>query len=192
MMVFIDYLNTFTRGGPTRFMKGSHWRQYLLASFLGVIPGCLGAFTPNHKRPPRPFKERTEVSPWFGVYSSFSLYEGSFNSGGINFGNGCYTFYSSRSKIFQPSEFVKHNLIYVLFLAGLIGIIPESGPHMIFVMMFYKKVIPFSVFFTSCIIQDGYGMLPLLSHSVRVSFWVKMVNLVVGITIGYFLYRMGI
>ncbi|MCD6227860.1 MAG: hypothetical protein J7K17_00050 [Candidatus Omnitrophica bacterium] len=87
---------------------------------------------------------------------------GALTLGGINFGNGCYTFYSSRFKIFQPSEFVKHNLIYVLFLAGLIGIIPESGPHMI------------------------------LSHSVRVSFWVKMVNLVVGITIGYLLYRMGI
>jgi len=45
MMVIIEYLNVMTRGVWQQGLRGSRWRQYLLASFLGATPGCLGAFT---------------------------------------------------------------------------------------------------------------------------------------------------
>jgi hypothetical protein len=45
MMVMIEYLNIMSRGIWQQGLRGSRWRQYLLASFLGATPGCLGAFT---------------------------------------------------------------------------------------------------------------------------------------------------
>jgi hypothetical protein len=44
MMVVIEYLNVMSRGVWQRGLRGSRWRQYLLASLLGATPGCLGAF----------------------------------------------------------------------------------------------------------------------------------------------------
>ena len=45
MMVLIEYLNVLTRGWWQEGLKNSGWRQYAVASTLGAIPGCLGAFT---------------------------------------------------------------------------------------------------------------------------------------------------
>jgi len=79
----------------------------------------------------------------------------------------------------------------LLILSALIGIIPESGPHLIFVMLFAKGLIPFSVLFTSSVVQDGHGMLPMLSYSVKDSFRIKMFNLVFGLTTGLIIYLIG-
>ena len=70
--------------------------------------------------------------------------------------------------------FVRENMALVLLLSVLIGLIPESGPHLIFVMMFADGMVPFSVLLASSISQDGHGMLPLLSYTVRVSLLVKL------------------
>jgi hypothetical protein len=45
MMVLIEYLNVLTRGWWQKGLKDSGWRQYAVASALGSVPGCLGAFT---------------------------------------------------------------------------------------------------------------------------------------------------
>lgn len=47
--------------------------------------------------------------------------------------------------------------IVLLFLGAVIGLIPESGPHLLFVTMFAHGLIPFSVLFTSSFVQDGHG-----------------------------------
>lgn len=74
---------------------------------------------------------------------------------------------------------------YVLLLAAcLLGIIPESGPHMIFVFLFRDGLVPFSVLLASSIVQDGHGMLPLLAHSRRDFLTVKAVNFVIGLAVG--------
>ena len=44
MMIFVDWLNVRSRGRMTAALRGGKWREYLLASFLGSTPGCLGAF----------------------------------------------------------------------------------------------------------------------------------------------------
>ena len=84
--------------------------------------------------------------------------------------------------------FVKGHMMWLILIASLVAVIPESGPHLIFAVMFSKGLIPFSVILASSIIQDGHGMLPLLSYSVRDSMLIKLFNLVFGLTIGVALY----
>ena len=45
MMLFIEYLNIQTKGRLEFDLKNSKFKQYLLAISLGIMPGCLGAFT---------------------------------------------------------------------------------------------------------------------------------------------------
>jgi hypothetical protein len=79
----------------------------------------------------------------------------------------------------------------LLVLGALIGLIPESGPHLIFVMLFAKGLIPFSILFTSSVVQDGHGLLPMLSYSVKDSILVKVFNFVFGIALGSIIYVLG-
>jgi hypothetical protein len=44
MMLVIDYVNVLTKGKMQKAVQGGKRRQYAIASFLGVTPGCLGAF----------------------------------------------------------------------------------------------------------------------------------------------------
>ncbi|MBN2505758.1 MAG: arsenic efflux protein [Verrucomicrobia bacterium] len=72
----------------------------------------------------------------------------------------------------------------VLLIACLIGLIPESGPHLIFVTLFAQGLIPFGILLASSIVQDGHGMLPLLAHSRRGFVGVKLVSFIAGLLIG--------
>ena len=55
----------------------------------------------------------------------------------------------------------------MILLAILIGIIPDSGPHLLFVTLFATGTVPFSVLLASSISQDGHAALPLLAESKR-------------------------
>jgi len=79
----------------------------------------------------------------------------------------------------------------LLILGALMGIIPESGPHLIFVMLFAEGLIPFSVLFTSSVVQDGHGMLPMLSYSLKDSILIKIFNLIFGLLAGGILFIIG-
>ncbi len=94
-------------------------------------------------------------------------------------------------KLVDLEAFIKAHILWVLLIASLVGLIPESGPHLIFVMMFAKGIIPFSVLLASSIIQDGHGMLPLLSYTIRDSLLIKLFNFIVGLSIGIILYYLG-
>jgi len=80
----------------------------------------------------------------------------------------------------------------LLILSALIGLIPDSGPHLIFVMLFANGFVPFSVLFTSSIVQDGHGMLPMLSYSVKDSVLIKSFNFIFGLMIGVILFSVGL
>jgi hypothetical protein len=82
------------------------------------------------------------------------------------------------------SQWIEDNYFIVLLIALVVGIIPESGPHLIFVSLFAQGSIPFSILLASSIVQDGHGMLPLLAVSKRAFIWVKLINLAVGLIIG--------
>ncbi len=81
--------------------------------------------------------------------------------------------------------------MWVLLIGALIGMVPESGPHLIFVMMYAQGLVPFSVLFTTSFVQDGHGMLPLLSYSVKDSILIKIFNLAFGIATGAALFGLG-
>jgi hypothetical protein len=89
-----------------------------------------------------------------------------------------------------PALISRHQA-WVLLFAALLGLIPESGPHLIFVMMYSQGLIPFSILLTSSIVQDGHGMLPLLSTSLRDFTPIKATNLAFGLLIGYLCYSVG-
>lgn len=79
---------------------------------------------------------------------------------------------------------LQENLWVVLGIASFVGLIPESGPHLIFLTLFTKGTIPFSILIASSIVQDGHGMLPMLAHSRHMFIVVKVINLIVGFSAG--------
>ncbi len=84
----------------------------------------------------------------------------------------------------QLGEWIQDNYLLVLLVAALIGIIPESGPHMVFVTLFAQGSIPFGILLASSIVQDGHGTIPLLAVSKKAFIVVKLINLVIGLGIG--------
>lgn len=81
-------------------------------------------------------------------------------------------------------EWVRDNTIWMLILAVLVGIIPESGPHLIFVTLFLSGNVPFSILLANSIIQDGHASLPLLAESKRGFLTVKLINALVALIVG--------
>jgi len=82
-------------------------------------------------------------------------------------------------------EWVKSNQVIILLIAVLIGIIPESGPHIVFITLFVNGTIPFSILIASSIVQDGHGALPLLAESKKSFVYMKLINILVGFVVGY-------
>lgn len=93
--------------------------------------------------------------------------------------------------LWSLSRVVEKNPATVLLLAGLIGLIPDSGPHMIFAFLFAQGSIPFSVLLTNSIVQDGHGILPILSVSIKSFFLIKIFNLAFGLVVGYLVFFAG-
>lgn len=75
-------------------------------------------------------------------------------------------------------------MFIMLLIALLIGIIPESGPHYIFILLFIQGTIPFSILLANSIVQDGHGALPLLADSKRTFVYIKAINVFVGLLVG--------
>jgi len=321
MMIFIDYLNVLTKGKISKIIKGGLLRQYVMASFLGATPGCLGAFMnvsfyvrglitfgaivggmiatsgdesfvmlamfpgkaillfgflfilgiifayiidkvlPFLKIKPANECEFSAIHPQDEcrclnfkeavvqikniTFARFlllfivliSIY--GFISGAIGpavwdwkrltfvlilslasfiivtvpdhyleehiwnhiakkhlwrvflWSFGALLFVDIGLKFWDLHSFIQTHMLWVLLMAGLTGIIPESGPHLIFVMMFAKGLVPISVLIASSIVQDGHGMLPLLSYSLKDSISVKMFNLIIGLGVGAVLFFLG-
>ena len=84
----------------------------------------------------------------------------------------------------QLEQSIRSGKWVVLIVACLVGLIPESGPHLIFVTLYAQGAVPFSILLASSIVQDGHGMLPMLAHSRRAFVGVKAVNLAVGLLCG--------
>jgi len=259
MMVAVDALNVWTRGKIALLLKQGHqWRQYIVSSFIGTVPGWVGGFT--------------NVSLYIHGMISFGALVGSFAAASgdeafvmiamfpktalilfaMLFVLGIITAWGtdkvvkkakiktcqdcSESVVHSSEKGIKHyfkehvwhhiirrhlwktalwtfgalivvefgmhywhldsissHYTFVLLLLGaVIGLIPESGPHLLFVTMFANDLIPFSVLFTSSFVQDGHSMLPMLSYSVKDSILIKTFNVVFGLSIGLLLYAFGV
>jgi len=314
MMLVIEYINVQTKGLWQKYLTGSKWQTYLLAAILGVIPGCLGAFTMvmlfSHRLVsfgalvttmiatsgdeafvmfamfPKKAILLTIILLLIGILAGYLtdlfykpkklLQELSANKLPLHQEENCICFEKDKiwSRLFHPTidrltaaviilvlitgvstgllagklqiylkislmfSFVfalfivltvpdhfmkehiwkhiikKHlpkiflwifgtlivmhflmdyidveawistNMFIVLLVAILIGIIPESGPHLIFVTLFAQGSIPFSILLASSIAQDGHGMLPMLAESRRGFLAVKIINMIYAAIVG--------
>jgi len=257
MMVALDFINILTRQKVKTFLRQGQWGQYLLASFLGATPGCLGAFFAvslyTHgfislgaitacmiaTSGDEAFVMMTlfprkalilfallfvlgiaagwlmdRIAGRFGITpcEHCELYEVHLGEESV----GHYLKEHLLEHIFKKhlwrvflwiagvlvamdlllahwnlEVFIRTHLLWVMALAAVVGMVPESGPHMVFVMLYSKGLIPFSVLVLSSIVQDGHGMLPLLSYTVRDSFIIKLFNLAFGFLVGMGLYCLG-
>lgn len=88
-------------------------------------------------------------------------------------------------------QWIQQNPLMLLLVACVLGIIPESGPHLLFVTLFAEGNIPFSILLASSIVQDGHGMLPLLGDSLRAFAVVKAINLAIGLLVGLAVFACG-
>jgi hypothetical protein len=92
---------------------------------------------------------------------------------------------------FDIDRWVRGNHLYILLLAILIGLIPESGPHIVFITLFAGGTIPFSILLTNSIVQEGHAGLPLLAESKRGFLWMKAISVAVGLSVGLLGYFVG-
>ncbi len=321
MMVVIEYLNIMSQGVWQRGLRGGRWRQYLLASFLGATPGCLGAFTVVSlylhreislgalvvamvatsgdesfimlsmipKQAPFIFillffiglvagfvtdalvskktdggavcheeftiheEEICHCFPWGSLKEQwlqcsacrgilggtllaflFAIVSGQLGPAAWNWIKVTLVVLSVVAlfivltvpdhflekhlwnhvvrqhvpKVFlwtfgalllmhilmdhlHLEGWMKENQLIVLLIACLVGIIPESGPHLLFLTLFAEDAIPLSIFLASSVVQDGHGMLPLLAESQKDFLQVKAINFVMGLLVGVTGYAAG-
>ena len=82
-----------------------------------------------------------------------------------------------------------HNIIdsqplIVLSIAISIGLIPQSGPHLIFLLLFANGDLPLGIFLANCIVQDGHGALPLLAESRKAFIISKVIKIALALIVG--------
>ena len=80
---------------------------------------------------------------------------------------------------------ISQNTALMILLAAAIGLIPESGPHMIFVTLYAGGIVPFPVLLASAISQDGHSSLPLLAEDKRSFAYAKLLNCLIAIAAGF-------
>ncbi len=81
-------------------------------------------------------------------------------------------------------NWIYNNTYILLLIAVLVGILPESGPHLIFVVLFVQGYMPFSILLANSIVQDGHGSLPLLAETKKAFFVTKGISVLVGLVVG--------
>lgn len=74
---------------------------------------------------------------------------------------------------------------FLLLLAAIvIGWIPQSGPHFLFIQLYFTGALPLGVFFANAIVQDGHTSLLLLSSSRRKFILLKAIKSLVAVAVG--------
>jgi len=81
------------------------------------------------------------------------------------------------------NTWIRDQFWLVLPVAILVGIIPASGPHLIFVTLFASGVIPFSILLANSIVQDGHAGLPLLAETKKGFFIVKALKITLALAV---------
>ncbi|MDR1416534.1 MAG: putative manganese transporter [Prevotellaceae bacterium] len=75
---------------------------------------------------------------------------------------------------------MRSNAHYMAVAAILIGLIPASGPHLVFTLMFAQGSLPFSVLLANTIVQEGHAGIPLLAESKRGFFYMKAIKIAIA------------
>jgi hypothetical protein len=97
---------------------------------------------------------------------------------------GAFLFIHLIDNYLDVDHWLKDNPYLILLIAVLIGIIPESGPHIVFISLFANGTIPFSILLANSIVQDGHGAIPLLAESRKSFILLKLINVLVSLLVG--------
>lgn len=81
--------------------------------------------------------------------------------------------------------------LQILIVAILIGLIPESGPHIIFISLFLSGSIPLSVLLANSLVQDGHGGLPLFAENKMTFVFLKLSKAIIALIIGILGFYLG-
>ena len=76
----------------------------------------------------------------------------------------------------------------LILLAAAIGLIPQSGPHIVFILLYLSGSIPFCVLIASAITQQGHVSLPLLAQNKKQWVLSKILCAIIGISAGMAVY----
>ena len=98
---------------------------------------------------------------------------------------GVMVFISVGLHYLDISQWISDNVALMIVLAALVGLIPESGPHLIFVTLYAAGVVTLPVLLASCISQDGHAALPLLAESKKSFLRAKAINCIVALAVGF-------
>ncbi len=94
--------------------------------------------------------------------------------------------------MWDVGSIVRGHEFALVAIGALVGLVPDSGPQVIFPLLYAGGDLPLSVLVANMLVQDGHGLLPLLAASLRDSVRVKVINLVVGLMAGYLLLLAGV
>lgn len=72
----------------------------------------------------------------------------------------------------------------MLLIAIAVGLIPESGPHIVFISLYCSGAVPFSVLLANCIVQDGHGAIPLFAENKKDFFIIKGIKAAMALATG--------
>ena len=89
------------------------------------------------------------------------------------------------SEYIDLNTWISDNPALMILLAVAIGIIPESGPHLIFVTLYASGLVPLPVLLASSISQDGHSSLPLLAEDKKSFAYAKLLNCLVALIVGF-------
>jgi len=84
----------------------------------------------------------------------------------------------------EAQIWVSQNQWLMLIAAILIGIIPSSGPHLVFVILYSTGNIVFPVLLANMLVQDGHAGLLLLASSKRTFLYIKAAKILLAALIG--------
>lgn len=76
------------------------------------------------------------------------------------------------------TTWLSENMFWMFVLAVLLGLIPQSGPNMVFISLFATGSIPFAILLANSIVQEGHAALPLIAESKRSFVIVKLIKII--------------
>lgn len=80
--------------------------------------------------------------------------------------------------------FVNQNIWLMLVFALIVGLLPLSGPHLLFFSLFIEQAIPFSILLANSIVQEGHAGIPLLAEDKKSFFIIKGIKIIVALLVG--------
>jgi hypothetical protein len=88
-------------------------------------------------------------------------------------------------------SWINDNQLTMLLIALIIGLIPESGPHIVFISLFVEGSIPLSILLANSVVQNGHSGLPLLAESKKSFVRTKLIAMLAGLLTGLTGYMFG-